>query len=139
MTVKASRLGPGHLTLGAAGSLQEFGSQVTKMELAPEYDDGDIVTVLSGEELAEDDAESWKLSGEFYQEHSMTGLVAWCKANSGQVLPFTFIPEDDADFKVTGTCKVRAVKLGGEVKKRNTTEFEFPCVGIPDFAVVGGA
>lgn len=133
MTVKASRLGPGHLTLGSAGTIQEFGSQVTKMELAPEYDDGDVVAVLSGEELAEDDDESWKLSGEFYQEHSMTGLVAWCKEHSGQRLPFTFTPEDGEEFIVTGECKVRAVKVGGEVKKRNTTEFEFPCIGIPEF------
>lgn len=133
MTIKANRLGPGHLTLGEVGSPQEFGSQVTKMECAPSFDDGDVVEVLSGEQLAEDDEESWKLSGEFYQEFSMTGLVAWCRAHSGQVLPFTFTPDDDADFVVTGSCKVRSVKVGGEVKKRNTSEFEFPCIGIPVF------
>lgn len=129
MTVKADRLGPGLLTFGAVGTTQEFGSQVTKIELTPEYDDGDIVTVLSGDELAEDDEESYKLSGEFYQEHTLTGLVVWCKTNSGQVLPFTFVPDNDSELAVRGNCKIRAVKLGGEVKKRNTTEFEFPGVG----------
>lgn len=133
MTVKADRLGPGHLTFGEVGSPKEFGSQVTKVELTPEFEDGDVINVLSGETLAEDDEETFKLTGEFYQEHTLTGLVAWCKTNSGTVVPFTFIPDDASKLAARGQCKIRAVKLGGDVKKRNTTEFTFPGVGDYEF------
>lgn len=133
MTIKANRLGPGLLTFGAPGTPQEFGSQCTKIELTPKFDDGDIVTVLSGEELAEDDGESYELSGEFYQDYSMAGTLAWCKAHSGTVMPFVFVPENDSELAARGSCKIRAVKLGGEVKKRNTTEFTFPGVGDYEF------
>jgi hypothetical protein len=134
MTIKASKLGPGHLTFGSAGTTSEFGSQCTKVELNPKFDDGDIVTVLSGEELAEDDGESYELTGEFYQDYSMAGLLTWCKTNSGTVMPFVFVPDDESALSVTGSCKIRAVKIGGDVKKRNTTEFTFP--GVGDYELV---
>lgn len=132
MAIKADKLGPGHLTFGETGSPTEFGSQVTKCELAPEVEDGDTVGVLSGEEITDGETETYKLTGEFYQDYSgMTSLIVWCKTNSGIAVPFTFIPVDDSALAARGTVRVRPVKFGGEVKKRNTTEFEF--IGVGDY------
>lgn len=129
MAVTTQKLGPGILRFGETGTEQEFGSQVTKAELKPEYDTEDAVPVLSGEEVGGDETESYALAGEFLQEFSMASLIAWCKANSGTVLPFVFVPNTNAGFQVTGSVRIRAVAIGGDVKKSNTTEFEFPGIG----------
>lgn len=134
MTIKADKLGPGFLKFGETGTEQEFGSQVTKLELTPEFEDGDVLPVLSGEELSGDDTESYKLGGEFLQDYSgMSSLIVWCKTNSGTDLPFEYVPNKEGGLKVNGVAKIRAVKIGGDVKQRNTTEFEFKGVGDYEF------
>lgn len=130
MTVQADKLGPGLLKFGGTGTPQEFGSQAQKVELTPEVDEGDDLTVLSGEVVPGEDEIKYKLGGEFLQDYSgMTSLIVWCKQNEGKVMPFEFVPKSSGGLKVTGEVKIRAVKLGGEVKERNTTEFEFKGVG----------
>lgn len=129
MAVKTQKLGPGILRFGSTGTEQEFASQCTKVELKPEFDSEDAVPVLSGEDVPGDVTESYTLGGEFLQEFSMESLIAWCKANSGTVLPFVFVPNSSSGFQVTGSAQIRAVAIGGDVKKSNTTEFEFPGVG----------
>lgn len=129
MPVKTQKLGPGVLRFGETASEQEFASQVTEVILEPDFDSEDPVPVLSGEEVPGDETETYTLSGEFLQEFSMTSLIVWCKSNSGTVMPFTFTPNTNAGFTVTGSVLIRSVAIGGEVKKSNTTEFEFPGVG----------
>lgn len=129
MAVKTQKLGPGVLRFGETASEQEFSSQVTSVLLEPDFDSEDPIPVLSGEEVPGDETETYVLSGEFLQEYSMESLLVWCKANSGTVLPFTFTPNSNAGFSVTGSVVIRAVAIGGDVKTSNTTEFEFPGVG----------
>ena len=129
MTVKADRLGPGRLTIGATGSPREFGAQVTKMELLPESNDGDIVTVLSGDELVDGEEDTAKLSGEFFQDYELESLIKWTWDNHRAALPFEFVPATDGVLGVRGTCRVKRVKIGGDVKARNKAPFEFPIVG----------
>ena len=69
MTVNASKLGPGVLTLGETGSPKEFGSQITNARIEPSYDTEDPIPVLSGEEVPGD-----------------TGLANRCFTYSGPLL-----------------------------------------------------
>lgn len=131
MPARATALGPGSLKFGDTGSEQEFASQVTVVRLEPSYDAEDNIPVLSGEEIAGAETETWTLTGEFLQEFGIGNLVQWCFDNSGEELPFTFRPRTDGQLSATGTALIRAVSVGGDVKAKNTAEFEFKVVGRP--------
>lgn len=130
MDIKSHKLGPGFLKFGLTASAQEFGSQCTAVTLEPSVDEEDNIPVLSGEELDGDETESYVLSGSFLQDYSgMTSLLVWCKTNAGNVLPFEFTPSSEGGLLIKGSVKIRAVAIGGDVKTRNTTDFEFKGVG----------
>lgn len=137
MSVNAHKLGPGILKFGETGSEQEFGTHVTKVELAPSWKDEDPIPVLSGDAYQDEGEFEGTISGEFLQEYSLDGLVHWTWLNTGKVLGFTYTPRDDADLSFTGECMVRAVKVGGEVKKANTAEFEWKLTKMPELATIG--
>ncbi|MFF5793963.1 hypothetical protein ACFY5D_18115 [Paeniglutamicibacter sp. NPDC012692] len=130
MAIKSHKLGPGFLKFGETASLQEFGSQCTAVKLEPSVDEEDNIPVLSGEELEGDETESYMLTGSFLQDYGgMTSLLVWCKTNAGKVLPFEFTPSTAGGLTIKGSVKIRAVAIGGDVKTRNTTDFEFKGIG----------
>lgn len=130
MPIKSSKLGPGRLSLGETGTLQEFASQCTATQLEPDVEEGDSVFVLSGEEQAGDDETTYNLTGTALQDYSgITSWIVWCKENEGTVLPFEFVPDNAGGLKVNGEVKIRAVTFGGEVKERNTSDFTFKGIG----------
>lgn len=135
-----TKLGPGLLTIGETGTPKEFGAQVSELSLAPEYDSDDPISVLSGDEYAGDETEAWTLTITLYQDYTANSLDLWLFDNAGSELPFTFVPSKDGVLQAKGTVKVRAGSIGGEVKKRNTSEVELPVVGRPtltaDYAAV---
>lgn len=131
MAIKASKLGPGVLTLGETGTTTEFGSQCTKIQIDPETKDGEIIAVLSGEELVDGADDTYKLTGEFLQDYSVEGLVLWTWTHHGEQMPYTFTPNSAEALTMTGQCIIRRVMIGGDVKKRNTSPFEFVGVGEP--------
>ncbi|WP_114856469.1 hypothetical protein [Brachybacterium sp. YJGR34] len=133
MAVNAQKLGPGTLSLGESGTLKEFQSQLTNARWTPSVDQEDPIPVLSGEEIADDPDITSVLAGTFLQEYGIEALVTWCWENRGQVLPFTFTPRTDSALTITGECQVLPVEVGGDVKTRNTTDFEFPVIGEPSF------
>lgn len=138
MAIKSTKLGPGRLTFGETGTPTEFGSQITNARIEPSYDSEDPIPVLSGEELAGDETATYVLAGTFLQDYTgMSSLIVWCKENEGAVLPFTFVPSTDGGLQATGTVKIRAVTAGGDVKTRNTSDFEFPGVGDYAYTVYG--
>lgn len=131
-TTIAQTLGPGSLKLGKTGSETEFASKVTKAEYAPEYSLDDATPMLDGSEFQPEGTWKGKLSGTFYQDYSMAGLVAWCFAHAGETLPFIFTPKTGSgNMKVTGECVIMPVKVGGDPKKTNTSDFEFTVLGKP--------
>lgn len=135
MPVKSSKLGPGRLTFGDAGDAQEFAAQTTATALEPDVDEGDNIPVLSGEEVAGDDDYTYNLTGTALQDYSgMTSWIVWCKENQGVTLPFEFVPNNTQGLKVTGSVKIRPVKFGGDVKERNTSDFEFRGVGDYEYS-----
>lgn len=133
MAVTAHKLGPGSLSLGESGTLREFNSQITNARWTPSVDQEDPIDVLSGEQIADDPDITSVLAGTFLQEYGSEALVTWCWENRGQVLPFEFKPRNDSELVITGNCQVLPVEVGGDVKTRNTSDFEFPLIGDPDF------
>lgn len=133
MAVTAHKLGPGVLTLGDSGTLKEFTSQVTNARWTPSVDQEDPIDVLSGEQIADDPDISSVIAGTFLQEYGAEALVTWCWEHRGEVLPFSFQPRSDAALTISGECQVLPVEVGGDVKTRNTSDFEFPVIGDPDF------
>lgn len=124
IVTRASKLGPGRLTFGAPGSPTEFGIQLTKCTLEPA---GTTIAVLSGGTVPDGD---YTLTGEMFQDYSgLTSLQVWCKNHSGEAIGFEFVPTITEGLGVKGTVEIAEVKFGGEVKKRNTTEFSFTGVG----------
>lgn len=130
MTVQAHKLGPGLLTLGEVSTEEEFGSQITNARIEPSVDEEDNIPVLSGEEVDGEETETWILAGSFLQDYTgMDSTLVWCKTNAGKILPFTFVPNSEQGLQITGTVKIRAVQIGGDVKTKNTTDFEFKGIG----------
>ena len=117
----AETLGPGTLKItpkgGTARDLQSL---------------DDAVPMLDGSSYQP--AGNWggKLTGTFYQDYDMDGLVAWCLENAGTLATYEFIPKaGTGKMKLTGELTIAPVKIGGTPKKDNEAEFEFKLTGKP--------
>lgn len=132
MAVTAHRLGPGSLKLGETGTPTDFSAQATNTRLSPSVDEEDNIPVLSGEEVAGDDTTSWVLAGTLLQSYDIAGLIYWCFENRGKTVPFEFVPSTaDAEYGWRGNVKVVPLEVGGDVKTRNTSDFEMKVIGEP--------
>lgn len=134
MTIKSTKLGPGRLTIGSAGSVQEFAAQLRSCKLEPSVDTEDPIPVLSGEELAGEDTITYNLTGSVLDDYTMTSIAVWSKTHAGEELPYEFVPNTDAGLMAKGTVKIRPIGIGGDVKTRNENDFEFAGVGDWDYA-----
>lgn len=132
MAVKAHKLGPGSLKFGETGSEVEFAVALRSCTVEPETDEGDMVPVLSGDEYSEGDEDSYVLSGAIVENYDEDSLQIWAHVNRNTEVPFLFRPDNDKALGVKGTCKVRRIAIGGDVKERNEKDFEFPGVGDYD-------
>jgi len=137
MTVLSHKLGPGVLTIGA-GPL-DVSAQVTACTV--EWEEAVEVTaaipVLSGEEVPEEEAATYKskLTVTFLQDDlGAANLVSYTWTNKGTNVAFKFIPNNSIARKVTGTLRVVPVNVGGDVKVRNTSDVSFAIIGVPVLA-----
>lgn len=128
----AQNLGPGSLKFGAEGSTKEFAASTSKTELKPDYKTEDPTALLSGDSYVSEGKWAGTIEGEFYQEFSMTGLLAWCYEHAGETLPFVFRPRNDAALAFKGKCVIAPVSAGGDAGKSNTASFSFTLVGKPE-------
>lgn len=129
MPVKSDKLGPGTLTIGAVGTEQQFAAQLTACSVEPSTDTEDPIPTLSGEEIAGDDTDTAELTGTLLQSYDAQSLLLWSHEHKGEELPFKFIPNNEAALQVTGVVKVRRLRIGGDVKTRNTSDFTWPIIG----------
>lgn len=128
----ANALGPGTLTLGETGTLRQFAAHTTATSLVPSYSDGDVLDLLDGSTEREQDEETWALEGTIRQQLETDALEDWCLTNAGNEVLFTFKPVNSVTKTYTGTCRIRAVNIGGDVKTKNTSDFSFPIIGRPE-------
>jgi hypothetical protein len=135
MTVQAQAMGPGVFTIGGIGTPLDLTAQVTALKVTPSVEAEDSLPTLSGETLAGERNYSWMVSGTLIQDLTEDGMFDYTWTNAGDQVPFTFTPSTDAGRTVTGTLIVDPLELGGDVKKKNTTDFEWAVVGQPVLGV----
>lgn len=130
MTVGAiedSRLKGGTLTLDG----QQFGKQMTSVSLEPsENTEGEDVETLTGATLSAEETTSWALNlGAIQDFDDPLGFVEFARANAGEDVAFSWLPNAAGAPTYSGTVKVRAVTIGGDVATRLTTTKAWPVVG----------
>lgn len=129
MSAIDSRPGRGTLTLGT----DEFGTQISNVLLEPTHSKEDGVPTLGDPTPSPTVTTTWALKGDGIQDWQLDdGFVEFCRANNGAEVAFELVLNEDLDVIYSGTCIVYAVAIGGTVKARNTSAFEFDVVGDPE-------
>jgi len=131
MVAKAHTLGPGSLKFGETASLREIAQQLTKMLLDPNTTEEDGIAVLSGETVAGEQSTAWALKGTVNQDYDIASFEIWCLEHTGETIPFVFTPNNDHASVWVGSARIRPIAVGGEVKKKNTSDFEFTMPNAP--------
>ena len=131
MPVQAQTMGPGTFSIGSIGTPLDLTAQVTSLKVTPSAEAEDSLTTLSGESLAGERNYSWTVSGTLIQDLTEDGMFDYTWGNAGDQVPFTFTPSTAAGRSVTGTLIVDPLELGGDVKAKNTVDFEWVVVGTP--------
>lgn len=129
MPIKSTILGPGSLKLGETGTQIEFAAQLTACSIKVNTDTEDDIDVLSGETLEGEETYTYDLTGKLLQDFELDSLEDYCFENRGLKVPWVFTPNSDAERIFTGILRVRPVDRGGDVKKRNSSDFTFRIIG----------
>lgn len=130
MPANSYKVGPGTLKLGETGTATDFSCQFSDIALVPDKDSEDAIKVLCGDEIAGDVTYTWSLTGNLVQDLADTGITTYTLANAGKTVPFEFSPLTTGP-SFTGKVQIDPTKIGGEVGKTATSEFEFAVVGTP--------
>ncbi len=131
MPAKAHTFGPGSFKLGKSGSQREIAQQMTKLTLEPKSDFEDDVPVLSGETVPGDASTDWTVKGTANQDFDKASFELFCYVNRLTDMPFLFTPKNTSAVSWSGVCTVVPLTVGGDVKKKNTSDFEFRVIGEP--------
>lgn len=134
MPPKTVKVGPGTLTIGEVGTPLDFTAQVTSASVVWKKNKEDNTPVLSGEEVDGDVSYTATLKATVFQDLSDEGLVDYTWAHKGEVVPFTFTPSTAAGKAITGNVVVDPLDVGGDVKKKATSDLEWDCSGEPELA-----
>lgn len=125
--------GPGTLTIGGAdmpwqGQLSSFECEPTETVTA-----GSTIDLLDGGSLNDGDTSrvDWKANGTAVQDILAAGIVAYSWDHAGEEIPFTWVPNSTIERQVTGTFVMVPLKLGGPVKKKNTSDFSWRLTEAP--------
>lgn len=140
MAVNTITMGPGKFTIGDVAALTTFDSQVRAIRLVPSVDNGDPIDVLSGEQVAGDRSESFTIEGTMLQDFGSTASrTEWLFEHRGETHSFEFVPSTAAGKKITGQLQVEAIEIGGDVKTKPESDFEFNVIGVPVIGTTSGA
>lgn len=126
-TIEDSRLKGGTLVLDAIA----FAKQQTEVALTPSVsEEGDRVEVLSGAVIEPDEITTWTLDLNAIQDFDdPAGFVEFSRANAGQIVSFSWEPNQIGAPTYAGSVRVRAVKIGGPVATRNQSDTSWPVIG----------
>lgn len=129
-TIEDSRNKGGTLTLDAVA----FGKQMTSVSLVPATEEeGEAVETLTGATIDADEVTTWALElGAIQDFDDPAGFVEFARLNAGELVPFSWVPNADGAPTYSGTVRVRAVTIGGEVAKRLNSDTSWPVIGDPD-------
>jgi hypothetical protein len=125
-------MGPGVLAVGSAGSLVDFSKRCTSVKVAWKVDAEDDTPTLDGGVESGDRTYSATLEATVYQDDLRDGeLSRFSWEQKGNVLPATFTPFAGGT-SITGEVMVDPLDVGGDVKKKNTSDIKWAFVGEPE-------
>lgn len=130
---KITTLGPGSFNFGSAGSNLDMSCQLTNLIIQAEGESEDPMLTLCGDSVAGSRSYNWTVSGTTLQDIEADGVIDYTWKNAGKEVPFKFIPDTAGKAAVTGLLIIDPIALGGDVGKKNTSDFEFAAVGTPIF------
>lgn len=128
---KAHSTGPGTLTFGADTAKVDFSGQVSSVKIAPDSDEDDAIDVLSGAQVPGAIRFSSTLEATFLQDFDARGCIAYSWENAGETVDFEFIPATAHGARFTGQVVVQPMEVGGDVRKKNTSDIKWQTVGLP--------
>lgn len=131
MAVKSTALGPGLLQIGETGSLKDWSCQITKALVTVDVSRDDPIPTLCGDNMVGEATYTTTLEATFIQDLESTGIIAWSWANKGAELPINFVPNSVAGASITGVIVIDPIDIGGDVKKKNTSDVKWTFVGDP--------
>lgn len=133
-TPTVRKLGPGTLTIGTVGEALDFSGQATSAAITWKVDSEDDTPTLDWSVLAGDRTYAATLEATVYQDDLLDGgLVRYSWDNKGAQVPFTYTPYTTG-VSIVGQLIVDPLDVGGDVKKRNTSDVKWACVGEPTLA-----
>lgn len=130
MPVNFTRLGSGTLTVGTVPL--DISSQIVGAMLASTSESGDIITVLSGDQISSGQTDSFTLSGSIILDPNTGGIGEFSWTNHGTTQAFVFTPNTDAGLTVTGELTITRLDIGAdEYGALLNPDFEWTVVGEP--------
>lgn len=130
---KSFKLGKGELKFGETGTEVDFACQVTEVKVTWDNDSEDDLHTLCGGVLPGGETFTATLEGVFIQDLSDKGVIDFTWKNKGKTVKVKFTPTGQSPAQVSGEVKIMPIDIGGEVNKTNTSDFEFPFVGEPEW------
>jgi len=132
MPGKATKLGPGILTLGDTATGLDLSCQLSAAKVEWDKDKEDDVEVLCGDTVAGGVTYTAKLTATVLLDLSDGGMVDFTWDHKGEEIAFVFEPSTAEAKAVTGTLVVDPLDVGGdEVKKNMSVDLEWDIVGEP--------
>lgn len=137
----------GVFTLGPIGTgedevpAEDFQCQQRNVRIiTPEQGDDAIEEVLDGTPLEDEEGERpYKLGITAVQDFTNpAGFQKYCWDNDGKLVPFTWMPRGVSGPTFTGTVKVSAIGVGGEMNRRLDAEAEWSCSAKPTWTPAAG-
>lgn len=131
MPVNYIRLGPGTLTFGA-GTTMDASTQVVGCVLSSSASTGDVITVLTGDQITSGLTTESTLSGSIILDPNTGGIGEYSWTNHGLEVPFVFTPNTDAGLSASGTILMTRLDIGAdEYGALINPDFEWSVVGDP--------
>jgi hypothetical protein len=126
------KLGPGVLSVGAAGSPLDFSNRCTSVTVKWGVKTEDDVLTLAGTTESGDRTYTATLEANVYQDDLADGgLIDYTWANKGTVQPATYTPYTGGK-SITGEVVIDPIDVGGEVGKKNKADIKWAFVGEPE-------
>lgn len=140
MAIVESKLYHGTLKFDPAGSIKDWSCQVRNCRITPTHNKGDSVETLCGDLTLPVPTSTWVIQGTIVSDfaaESSGSIVRWALAQHGTDHDFELLPNNSSGTdKITGTCRVVALELGGDVNSRIEVDFSFDMDDEPTYVAV---
>jgi hypothetical protein len=126
------KLGPGVLSVGAAGSPLDISNRCTSVTVKWGVKTEDDVLTLAGTTESGDRTYTATLEANVYQDDLTDGgIIDYTWTNKGTVQPAVYTPYTGGK-SITGDVVIDPIDVGGEVGKKNKSDIKWAFVGEPE-------